>query len=242
MPESLIRTDEPFRVTYKRPQNRKELFQRILLDPDAYATVLLAIFIEYYGTEGMEWHPQTITDQMSADFGIKLPKSSLDKIMAAIAIVTTNYFYRDVRRFIELCNVLAGDDFDPTVFDPADSAEMAWAVTEALLLSPPEQGEDFDDEVKAYVGYVLRDEGLVTAPKVLRFAIPDDFAEQVRFQFEDDPEMFQGIFQTQQAKASELDTLVQENMTEMLGQLEALPLRNGRTDHMVRRIKEGMKA
>jgi hypothetical protein len=242
MPESLIQSDRPFRTQYKRPQNSKEVFQQYLLDNDAYATVLLVIFLEHYGTEGLEWHPETIHGQMSQDFGVKLPKSTLDKLMAAIAIVTTNYFYREVRRFIELCNILAGDDFDPTVFDPADSAEMAWAVTEALLLSPPEEGEDFDDEIKAYIGFVIREEGMVTPPRVLKNFVAKDFTEEVRYQFEDDPEMFQGIFETQQSKAAELDALVQENMNEMLAQLEALPLREGKTDNMVRRIREGMKA
>jgi hypothetical protein len=241
MSDSLIQQDAPFRAAVKRPQTTKEIFQRILLDPDSFATVLLVIFLDTYGVEGIEWHPQTISDQMSQDFGVKLPKSSLDKIMAGIAILTTNYFYREVRRFIELCNILAGDDFDPTVFDPADSAEMAWGVTEALLLSPPEGDEDFDEEVKAYVGFALRDEGFVTPPKVLKFAIPEGFADEMDTEWSDDPEMFQGVFDMQQSKANELDTLVQENMNEMLGQLETLPLRNGQTDRMVQRIREGMK-
>jgi hypothetical protein len=230
----------PSQGVLRKPGNRQKVQQLAWLHDDSYATVLITMFLDQYGVEALDWHPETIRLEVQSDFGVKLSKNALDKLMAAIAILTTNYFFRDVARFIQLCNVLAGDDFNPTVFDPADSAEMGWAITEALLLSPPEENEWFSDEIVAYVGAVLANEGFVTAPKVLKFASGPAFLEQVKYDFTDDPEMFQAIFANQASKAEEVDKLVQENMNEMIGQLEALSLSSGQTNNMVQRLRKSM--
>jgi hypothetical protein len=130
---------------------------------------------------------------------------------------------------VALANVLAGDEFDPSVFDPADSAECAWAITEALLLSPPDDDdpEPFSPEVRTYVGKVLRDEGYVTPPDVLKIALDGDFAEHVRYSFADDPEMFSGIHDVQAGKTQEIESVIREGLSELLDQLKALPLQHG---------------
>jgi hypothetical protein len=226
----------------RRPINPQRIHRQVLLDEDSYATVLLVLFVDKYGLEAVEWHPETMRMQIEADFGIELPKHALDKLMAAIAVITTNYFYRDLPRFIELANILAGDDFDPSVFDPADSAEVAWGVSEALLLSPPEGEEWFDEEIREYVTEMLLSEGYIKPPKVLKTVASVDFEEKTDMGgFEDDPEMFQAIHQSQTEKADDIDALMRDNMQELMAQLEALPLRNGQTSNMVRRLKEGMK-
>lgn len=234
--------DQPRKSLLRKPRSARRIHQAIFLDEDTYATTLLVLFLDRYTTEGLEWHPETIRMQIEADIGIELPKHSVDKLMAAIAVTTTNYFYQNLIRFIELSNILAGDDFDPSVFDPADSAEMAWAVTEVLLLSPPEENEWFNEEIRDYVSEMLMSEGFIKLPKVLKNVASEGFEEKVDLGgFEDDPEMFQAIYQGQEAKSTEIDALVQENMNELIAQLEALPLRNGQTDGMVQRLKEGMK-
>jgi hypothetical protein len=213
----------------------------MLVSQDTYATVLLVFFVDRYGLEALDWHPETIKLQLQQDFGIVFPKSGLDKLMAAVAIVVTDAFFRDTPQFIELCNVLSGDDFDPTVFEPADSAEMAWGVAEAMLLFPPAESMPFSDEIRAYVGRVLRDEGYVRPPKVLRFATDADFADQVEFDFTSDPEMFQAIYANQSAKADEIDVLVMDNLQELLTQLTSLPLNTGDTSQIKERIRAGQK-
>jgi len=229
--------DQSFRRSYPKPKSPRSRLQQLLHSEDTYATTLLVLFADRYGMEGLDWHPETIRLQLQSDFGVQIPKHTLDKLMAAIAIVTTDAFYKDLTRFIELSNILAGDDFDPTVFEPADSAEMAWAVAEATLLFPPED-ETFSDEIKGYVGSVLRDEGYVRPPKILSFATDADFASKVEHDFQDDPEMFQAVYANQSAKADEIDTLVMDNLRELFGQVTSLPLKNGDTSQIAERIKK----
>lgn len=241
MAQNNLLLDQPFQRTYQRKPNPRKFIQQMLTSEDTYATVLLVFFVDRYGMEALDWHPGAIKLQLQQDFGVQLSKSTLDRLMAAIAVVTTNAFFRDTPQFIELCNVLAGDDFDPTVFEPADSAEMAWAVAEAMLLFPPEDPMPFSDEIRGYVGKVLKDEGYVRPPKILRFATDADFVEQIKYDFTSDPEMFQAIYKNQSEKADEIDVLVMDNLQELLTQLTSLPLHNGDTSQIKDRIRAGLK-
>ena len=241
MANNNILLDKPVQAIYRKPKSHRKLHQAMLTSGNAYATVLLVFFVDRYGLEALDWHPKTIKLQLEQDFGIELPKSTLDKLMAANAIVSTDAFFRDTPQFIELCNVLAGDDFDPTVFEPADSAEMSWALAESMLLWPPEGGMPFSDEFRGYVGQVLRDEVYIRPPKILSFATDADFAKQVRFDFTSDPEMFQAVYQVQSEKDDEIDLLDKENLQELLTQLTSLPLQNGDTSQIKKKIQAGLK-
>lgn len=224
---------------------------REILTGDTFATVLLVLFVDMTGDEldeegkplglrALHWHPQTIKEYVEDHWGIRLPKGNFDKLMAAIAIVTTDLFFRDADRFIKLCNVLAGSEFDHQTFDPADALECAWGCTEALLLDPPdaENPEPFSDEVRWYVTHVLREEGFIQPPDILKIAIDGDFSAQVSYDFADDPEMFSGIYAVQQAKTEEVETILRDGLLELLGQLQILPLRHGSTADLEKRISQ----
>lgn len=209
--------------------DRASLIRALFTDEDAYGTTLLVLALDGLGMECLEWHPMTLRTELETQFGCRMSDANFDKLMAALTIVTTDLFFRDVPRFIQLANALVGDSFDPTVFDPADSLECAWAITEALLLSPPEEEEPFSDDVRAYVAFVLKNEGYVTPPDILKIALDADFSAQVQYDFADDPEMFQGIYEVQQGKTAEVETVIRDSLTELLGQLQTLPLQQGNT-------------
>lgn len=222
-------------------QAHRQTAKQLLLDPDTYATTLLILLVDTYGLEVAQWTPQAIALQVTDDFGVELPKTAVDRIMAGITLVTTNYFYKSLSRFIDICNVLSGSDFDPGVFDPADSYEMAWAITEALLLSPPEEPEPFTDDIRHYITAMLADEGYVTPPDILRLAIGGDLAEQVRFNFADDPEMFQGIYANQQSKTAEVKDVIKDGLAAMLNQIAQLPLKTGSAENLLAKLRQELK-
>lgn len=199
------------------------------------------VFIDTYGAEALQWHPQTIRLQLREDLGLEVLQGAMDRLLAAITIVTTDYFFQDLPRFIQLCNVLGGSELDPTVFDPADSVECAWGITEALLLSPPETAEPFCEEIRFYIGKVLADEGYVQPPDVLRIAIDGDFSAKVQTDFADDPEMFGAIWKIQEDKSKEVNAVIRNNLREMLEQITRLPLQNGDTQGLVARLKQNLR-
>lgn len=198
-------------------------------NPDSYTSVLVLMLIDEYGTEALEWHPSTLKMQIEEDVNVAIPKENFDKLMAGITLLTTNYFYADVSRFIQLCNILAGDEFDPGVFDPADAAEIAWAITEVLLLDPPEEENPFSPEIIAYVQEVLKEEGFVTAPDVLKIGIDTNLSAAVSTEFADDPEMFQAIHENQLSKSKEIEEMLAANIEMLKIQLNHVPLKNGST-------------
>jgi hypothetical protein len=208
-----------------------------LSNPDAYATTLLIILLDQFGIEALDWAPETIRLELRDDFQVDLPQVNVDKIMAAISIVTSDDFYKNLPKFIQLCNVLADDEFNPGIFDPADSAEMSWAITEALLLSPPEEEEPFTDEIRFYIGHMLNEEGLVNPPDVLRIALYDTPVADPLSLNADDPVMYGALYQSQQAKSKEITDMLQRQLRELFEQIQMLSLRNGDNQELLKRIQ-----
>jgi hypothetical protein len=221
----------------------------LLLSPDVYASTLLVWFIDTYADPDddpyacLHYDPQTIKDELDRLAGGEVPKLTFDKLMAAITIVTTDMFFANVKRFMPLANILAGDDFQPDELEPPDAVECAWACTEALILVPPteQDPEPFSDEIRHYLGQVLREEGFVTAPDILKLAIGSDFTGQVATEFSDDPEMFEGIYAVQQDKTAEVEQVLKTGLRELLEQLTALPLRTGNAAELKERLRQSIK-
>jgi len=223
--------------------NVRLVHRAMLQDEETFATPLVLILLDCFGTEALDWTPETIRQELEDEYSIRLPSINLDKIMAAVLILTTNYFYQDVRSFIHICNVLAGNDFDPTEFDPADPFEMMLAINEVFLLWPPsaenDADEQFSEEIQEYIRQVLDVEGVLRPIDVFQVAMREDRSSQIAEDYSEDPEMFAAVFKTQQEKVGELGAAYLEAMQELTDQLEDLPLRNGSTTELVARLRKG---
>jgi hypothetical protein len=206
-------------------------------NPKAFATTLVQLFHdEYYDPKESTdencytWHPATILLEIRNDFGVELPRGNFDRLMTGIHIVTSDAFYKSAPTFVELCNVLSGGLYDPATWDPADALECAWGITEAMILSPPDTDDDepFSQEIRAYIGKALDDEGILDPPDVLRIAIRDGGSSQAaRVSQFDDPEIRAAITRTEAAKVGEINDRIKSNLRMLVEQLEALPLAHG---------------
>jgi hypothetical protein len=220
--------------------NSKTVLRALLMGEDTHATVLLLIAVDKYGTEVLGWAPETIRSELKDDFVVNISKQTLDKIMAAIAIVTTNYFYKDVLKFIELVNILSGDDAEPAEFDPATAGEILWGLSESFLLWPPEGNDNSDDtqfspEVLEYMKQVLQDEGYMSSPDLLGVSGFDN-SGFVRDTWADDPEMYQAIYEVQQQKLEHLKQSLKDNFKELYMQLQLVPISVGNKEEIMQRI------
>tara|TARA_R110002020_G_scaffold354958_4_gene567684 strand:+ start:3888 stop:4574 length:687 start_codon:yes stop_codon:yes gene_type:complete len=220
--------------------NPKVVTRTLLLEESTHATVLLLILLDTYGPESLEWAPETISMELKDDYAVNITKQTLDKIMAAIAIITTNYFYKDVLKFIELVNILSGDDAEPDEFDPATAGEILWGLSEAFLLWPPEEGDNPEDtqfsaEIIEYMSQVMRDEGYMSAPDMLALS-GHDTTEFVRDTWSDDPEMYQAIYEVQQQKMEDLKFALKGSFKELFVQLQLLPVRSGNKEEIMKKI------
>jgi len=231
----------------------KNVLRQMLTGEGTYGTTLLVWCVDRWGMECLQddddldrgpWRAETFKTMLEDAAGVRIPKANLDKLMAAVCILTTDLFFKDVKRFIDLCNVLSGDDFQPDEFDPADTAECAWGITEALLLSPPDDSdpEPFCDDIRYYVAFVLREEGFVTAPDVLKIAVDADWSDQISYSFSDDPEMFSAVYSKQTEKTDEISDVIRQGLTDLFEQLSALKLKTGNVDGIKERVARMLRA
>lgn len=207
----------------------KNLTQEAWTSPETFASVLLTVFLDAFGTEALEWDPGTIAMEIEDEFNVDLPQTSFDKLMAAIQILTTDRFYKSLPDFITFCNVLDGDEYRPDTFDPADAEEVAWGITEALLISPPDDNDPdpFSDEIRAYIGAVLDREGIINPPDILRIALRVARVSPSIQDFSDDPAMFNAVYDLETGKTEDINRTIVLRTQLLAAQLGVLNLQNG---------------
>jgi hypothetical protein len=176
--------------------------------------------------------------EIEEEFGVDLPQATLDKLIVAINILTSDRFYRSLPDFIIFCNVLSGDTYRPDMFDPADSVEIAWGITEGLLIAPPDEGEEepFSAEIRAYIGAVLDAEGIINAPDILKIALRRANVSNAADEFSDDPDMFNAIYDVEAGKSENINAEIKERAIMMAEQLNALQLTNGSTAAVAQKL------
>ena len=212
----------------------KSIVQEAWKSRETFASVLLTMFIDRFGLEALSWDPTTISMEIEDEFDVDLPQLALDKLMVAIQILTTDRFYKSLPDFISFCNVLSGDPYRPDMWDPADAEEVAWGVTEALLIYPPEDDdpEPFTDEIRAYIGAVLDSEGLVNPPDILRIALRRARVSPNIGDFSDDPMMFNAVYDLEEGKRQDIEQSIRFQTKLLVAQLRALNLKNGSAEQV----------
>jgi hypothetical protein len=207
----------------------KNLTQEAWTNPDTFSVILLTLFLDAFGTEALQWDPATVALEIEDEFNVDLPQTALDKLMVAIQILTTDRFYRSLPDFISFCNVLDGEEYRPDVFDPADAEEVAWGITEAALINPPDDAEEatFSDEIRAYIGTVLDNEGILNPPDILRIALRAARISPALEDFSDDPMMFNAVYDLEAGKTEDINRTIVLRTKMLAAQLQALNLKNG---------------
>ena len=121
------------------------------------------------------------------------------------------------------------------MWDPADAEEVAWGITEALLISPPDDDdkEPLTEEIRAYIGAVLDSEGIINPPDILRVALRAARVSPSIEDFSDDPTMFNAIYDLEAGKTEDINQSIRLKTELLVAQLGALNLQNGNTQQVV---------
>lgn len=217
----------------------KSILQEAWTSRETFASVLLTMFLDRFGTEALTWDPTTITLEIEEEFDVELPQLAFDKLMVGIQILTTDKFYRSLPDFVTFCNVLGGDTYRPDMWDPADAEEVAWGITEALLIYPPEddQPEPFTEEIRAYIGAVLDSEGLINPPDILRIALRQARVSPSIADFSDDPMMFNAVYDLEEGKRNDIEQSIKFKTKLLAAQFKALNLKNGSTEQIAKMLE-----
>jgi hypothetical protein len=199
-----------------------DALRRLVESGDAYGTVLALLVVDRYGAEALSWHPAALRRQLELDLGYPVPPSEFDKLMAAATVLTTDVSLADAASFSAVASALCGNGFHPGTPLPLSPAECAWAVVETALLDPTETG--YAPEVRRFLGVVVRNDGFLEAPVVLRTLADMPPASGP---LSPDPELAAEIHAGQREKHAKVREALTEGLRELVGQIVALPLRGG---------------
>ena len=197
-----------------------------LKDETAPASILLIMLIDEFGTECLDWEPETLTMEVQDTWGIELSRKNWDKIYALMSVLTSDSFERNVEGFISVCNGVTGAGNDFTVYDPATIEEICLTIGELALLDPPDSGDfKFSEEVKAYIRTRLDYEGFIVPPKLLaQFAPQEPMREPEVFPVEE--EDYKAHYDSQNGRRLEIEAEVRKLLQDIVSRLQTLPLRN----------------
>jgi len=208
---------------------REHAFKDVLENKESFGTALMAVLIDQYSTDFFDWDPKALYMQIMDDFHVDTPDINKDKIGAMLVSLTTNQFFQNSDMFASICKALSSSGVDFGVFSPATPEEMSWGVTEVLLNNPPdpERGNDsFSDEVAAFVGMMLTQQGVLNPPNTLQFAIypTNNPVEDIELMFADDPVMFEAAMKNQLIAKQEVEQNTKETLSMLKRQLSLLPI------------------
>ena len=199
-----------------------------LADPSLFATSAIAILIDRFGAECLNWEQETL--EMEIRGLCPAPDRNLmNKVGAACTILTTDVVHRDALSFNNVVQVLNFDDISPSSFIPASLDDYLWGCTEMRLLEGPEEydSSDFSPDIKAMVGKILIYNGITDPPPALEFAdIPEDAVNNRDNNLGADSIMFESYWSDQREAVTEADRFISGRYADLLSQLMLLPLKH----------------
>jgi len=205
---------------------RQAKVKAFIENPATPATCLLVLCMDEWGTDMLDWEPETLPYATQSAWNAKMPQANRDKVWALVTHMTTDSFYSNLEAFIHICNALSGRGTDFEQFDPAEVDEMCWGVTEATLIAPMERGEQFGEEIVTYMETRLEYEGFHRVPHMLKkFVKIAPREEELNQTLTSDGIGFENYWKSQEARLANIDIWIKERLTALFTTLEVLPLR-----------------
>lgn len=225
-----------------RPQSPNR-FDKYWTSRSTFSTTLLVILLDTYGVDALSWDPSTIQMEIEGDGGLDIPAENIDKIMCAIDVLKTNNFEASLPDFIRTCLAFSGQHVDEGMFAMADASDCAWGLTEAWLISPPEDEKNaLSPEILGYIGHVCDDEGLLNPPDILRLGSSGaDILNKARYNLSDDIDTFSAFTDYQQGKTEEINGLVSGRLKGLFAQIQKLEITTGNKTKMLKLIEKMQK-
>lgn len=200
--------------------------QALVQSDETFGTTMIAIAVEVLDENFFDWDPEALRLELEGLLRVKCSEIAFNRMMGAINVATSNAFYQSLPDFVRIVDALA-DGTPPHVLALPDAYDLAWGMTEALLLWPPDENDDepFNQEIVDYIGAALDHEGFTTPPDILRLGLRADsenLLQKVQMEFAEDPVMTQAVMQTQRDKTTEIERNLQADLRLLFGQLKSI--------------------
>jgi len=214
--------------------------------PDFHASCLLLMAVDSWGTECLEWEPESFSGAVRDEFGVELNALNYDKLNAAISLMASNLYHRSIGAFCAVNKALSFKAVNSKEMNICSLDDILWGTTEAQLLEGSKEfkEEGFTQDIARYTGQLLMAEGVSSPPSNLDFAIYDEaYAEANQNAEFDDPTVWKMQMQREESELEDMNRYMGINLMRLFKQLKALPLRNRgeielQIDAMLVNIKE----
>ena len=194
---------------------------------DTFATTLLCLLLDKYGTEVLEWDPATVEIQIKEDFGVEASSPSLNRIQAGSAILTSNLFHNSLESYCTICNTLTNGVAAPPQFIPSGFRDMAWGMTEAGLLEGTDYlPQGYSHNISRYMGVVLDGLGIYDPPTLFKTAeYPGNVQEDNLTALAGDEIAFKAYWDRQEESKKALDRFISARLFHLFSELKTLPVK-----------------
>lgn len=110
-----------------------------------------ALLIRYHNL--IDEDPEYISEVLHADGE---DDKNYNKLMSAIHIVKSNFYWRNLQQFSILSNSITYGIIHPFLTTLTSTEAIGWAVVEVSLISPDFGETDFTDDIKEYIRQLVR--------------------------------------------------------------------------------------
>lgn len=149
------------------PVPEPELTESTLLKrSDAHPNVIALILFEHYNQDWLTWDVEALDAEVTSAFGEPHPVN-VGKIAAVQAAYTKTAAWDEWHYFVFTCQAFNNEMVDPVTFRPPTVAEAAICCTCLKLV---DDKVPWSEEVKLFLGQVLRYEHFLYPPDELSFA------------------------------------------------------------------------
>ena len=130
---------------------------QLLADPQCDPRELAPLLDDASNKEWRDWLPETLRhwyENMPAGH-------NHDKVMALQVVLTNPDVWEDWHLFLPVCTALCHRGSNFTDFEPATTAEIAWACT---CMKALDNAHDFHDSTRKFIALTAIDDGLLVFP------------------------------------------------------------------------------
>lgn len=201
--------------------------EQAIMDPSSFGSTLLVAVLDEYGEDCLKWEPESVATQLANDTGMTVPKASIDRLMAAMAVLANDLFMKDVVCFNNTCATLDFNRSDGYSFIPCGAKDIMWGCAETRLILGNKVYEDSDwsHDVRRYAATVFSMNGITKAPPLLSFMEFDyNELDNRDAALGYDELMAETYSDSQKSYLTDLQKFALINMRTLLSQLEGLKL------------------
>lgn len=191
-----------------------------LEDETLFGTTALILVLKHFGIDVLNWDPETIKLELK-DLKVNINYKVFNRLMAAIGIVATDFYWRDLDSFVITCNALLSGSNSTLFEDPATVYEMAWSLIESNVLVKDQN--IFDGKIKQYMIERLKFEGFLRPPKIFSITgIP--MSLEIPAEATSNPDFVKLLYDKQKEKEEDLAAFSKDNLALLYDQITDLKI------------------